>query len=206
MNHQTLEHSALHLPVHERAALAHKLLISLEYQSTADIEKAWHAEAQRRAKFQRVFRRGKRCCTRSVAVIYRFHRAALTEHLDQVAFYETQLPGLGADYLAEFESTMLRICRNPQTFPAIDATALRKTGMRRFPFHFWFWPSLITAGDPFIGPIVWAIELDPSLPLAGNDKIRIERELPDPKARAQMVRDVLRSLGTPFVELAAVQR
>ena len=53
---------------------------------------------------------------------------------------------------------------------------------------------------------MWAIELDPSLPLAGNDKIRIERELPDPKARAQMVRDVLRSLGTPFVELAAVQR
>ena len=49
MNHQTLEHSALHLPVHERAALAHKLLISLEDQSTADIEKAWHAEAQRRA-------------------------------------------------------------------------------------------------------------------------------------------------------------
>jgi hypothetical protein len=42
-------------------------------------------------------------------VIYRLHRAALTEHLDQVAFYETQLPGLGADYLAEFESTMLRI-------------------------------------------------------------------------------------------------
>jgi putative addiction module component (TIGR02574 family) len=49
MNMQTLEHSALHLPVHERAALAHKLLISLEDQSTADIEKAWHAEAQRRA-------------------------------------------------------------------------------------------------------------------------------------------------------------
>ncbi len=68
-------------------------------------------------------------------MIYRFHRAALTEHLDQVAFYESQLPSLGADYLVEFESTMLRICRNPQTFPAIDATALRKTGMRRFPFH-----------------------------------------------------------------------
>jgi hypothetical protein len=36
-----------------------------------------------------------------------------------------------------------------------------------------------------------------------NDKIRIERELPDPKARAQRVRDVLRSLGTPKVEVAA---
>jgi putative addiction module component (TIGR02574 family) len=45
----SLEHSVLHLPTHERAALAQKLLMSLEDQSTADIEKAWHAEAQRRA-------------------------------------------------------------------------------------------------------------------------------------------------------------
>ncbi len=33
--------------------------------------------------------------------------------------------------------------------------------------------------------------------LAGNEKLRIERELPEPKDRAQMVRDVLRSLGQP---------
>ena len=33
--------------------------------------------------------------------------------------------------------------------------------------------------------------------LAGNDKLRIERELPEAKDRAQMVRDVLRSLGRP---------
>jgi transcription-repair coupling factor (superfamily II helicase) len=31
--------------------------------------------------------------------------------------------------------------------------------------------------------------------------VRIERELPDPKARAQMVRNVLRSLGAPKVEV-----
>ena len=31
---------------------------------------------------------------------YRFHRAALAEHLGEVAFYESRLPGLGADYLA----------------------------------------------------------------------------------------------------------
>ena len=35
--------------------------------------------------------------------------------------------------------------------------------------------------------------------LAGNDKLRIEKELKDPKDRAQMVRDVLRSLGQPKV-------
>jgi transcription-repair coupling factor (superfamily II helicase) len=39
--------------------------------------------------------------------------------------------------------------------------------------------------------------------LAGNDRLRIERELPEPHARAQMVRDVLRSLGTPLVQKLA---
>jgi len=33
--------------------------------------------------------------------------------------------------------------------------------------------------------------------LAGNDKLRIEREMPEAKDRAQMIRDVLRALGTP---------
>ena len=33
--------------------------------------------------------------------------------------------------------------------------------------------------------------------LAGNDKLRIERETKEPKDRAQLIRDVLRSLGTP---------
>ena len=33
----------------------------------------------------------------------------------------------------------------------------------------------------------------------GNEKLRIEKELPEPKDRAQMVRDVLRSLGQPKV-------
>jgi transcription-repair coupling factor (superfamily II helicase) len=35
--------------------------------------------------------------------------------------------------------------------------------------------------------------------LAGNEKLRIERELPETKDRAQMVRDVLRSLVQPVV-------
>ena len=38
--------------------------------------------------------------------------------------------------------------------------------------------------------------------LAGNDKLRIERALPEAKDRAQMVRDVLRSLGTPEMATA----
>jgi len=45
--------------------------------------------------------------------------------------------------------------------------------------------------------IIELIQKNKHIKLAGNDKLRIERELPDPKARAQMVRDVLRSLGQP---------
>jgi transcription-repair coupling factor (superfamily II helicase) len=56
--------------------------------------------------------------------------------------------------------------------------------------------------NPPIEPlrIIELIQKNRHIQLAGNDKLRIERELPDPKARAQMVRDILRSLGQPKVE------
>ena len=41
------------------------------------------------------------------------------------------------------------------------------------------------------------IQKNRHIKLAGNDKLRIEKDLPEPKDRAQMVRDVLRSLGQP---------
>ncbi|MDB5893402.1 MAG: transcription-repair coupling factor, partial [Rhodoferax sp.] len=43
--------------------------------------------------------------------------------------------------------------------------------------------------------IIELIQKNKHIKLAGNDKLRIERALPEPKDRAQMVRDVLRSLG-----------
>ena len=53
--------------------------------------------------------------------------------------------------------------------------------------------------NPPVDPmaIISLIQKNKHIKLAGNDKLRIERDLPDPKARAQMVRDVLRSLGQP---------
>ncbi|QJC56042.1 Transcription-repair-coupling factor [Polaromonas vacuolata] len=59
--------------------------------------------------------------------------------------------------------------------------------------------------EPPIEPlaIMHLIQKNRHIKLAGNDKLRIERELPEAKDRAQMVRDVLRSLGKP-VEIAAV--
>ena len=45
--------------------------------------------------------------------------------------------------------------------------------------------------------IIALVQKNRAIKLAGNDKLRIERQLPDPMARAQLVRDVLRSLGQP---------
>ena len=59
--------------------------------------------------------------------------------------------------------------------------------------------------NPPIDPmtIINLIQKNRHIKLTGNDKLRIERELPEAKDRALMVRDVLRSLGQPKVEVAA---
>ena len=55
--------------------------------------------------------------------------------------------------------------------------------------------------QPPIDPmrIIELIQKNKHIKLAGNEKLRIERELKEPKDRAQMVRDILRSLGQPVV-------
>ena len=50
--------------------------------------------------------------------------------------------------------------------------------------------------------IMHLIQKNRHIKLAGNDKLRVERELPEPKDRAQMVRDVLKSLGVPRADVA----
>jgi len=54
--------------------------------------------------------------------------------------------------------------------------------------------------QPPIDPaaIIGLIQKNKQIKLAGNNKLRIERELPEPAMRVQMVRDVLRSLGQPL--------
>lgn len=64
-------------------------------------------------------------------------------------------------------------------------------------------PGVITINfrpNPPVDPmaIIQLIQKNRHIKLAGNDKLRIERELPEAKDRAQMVRDVLRSLGSPL--------
>jgi transcription-repair coupling factor (superfamily II helicase) len=50
--------------------------------------------------------------------------------------------------------------------------------------------------------IIQMIQKNKHIKLAGNEKLRIERTLPEVKDRAQMVRDVLRNLGKPILETA----
>jgi transcription-repair coupling factor (superfamily II helicase) len=45
--------------------------------------------------------------------------------------------------------------------------------------------------------IIQLVQKNKHIKLAGNDKLRIERALPEPHERAQLVREVLRSLGEP---------
>ena len=52
--------------------------------------------------------------------------------------------------------------------------------------------------------ILQLIQKNKHVKLAGNEKLRIERALPEPAARAQLVRDLLRSLGQPLVAAATL--
>ncbi|MDR3006276.1 MAG: transcription-repair coupling factor [Acidovorax sp.] len=60
--------------------------------------------------------------------------------------------------------------------------------------------SITFKPNPPIDPmqIIHLIQKNKHIKLAGNDKLRIERTLEDPQARAQLVRDVLKSLGQPL--------
>jgi len=55
--------------------------------------------------------------------------------------------------------------------------------------------------NPPIEPlaIIQLVQKNKHIKLAGNDKLRIERSLVEVRDRAQLVRDVLKSLGTPKV-------
>jgi len=68
-------------------------------------------------------------------------------------------------------------------------------------------PGVITITfkpQPPVDPmaIIHLIQKNKHIKLAGNEKLRIERELSEARDRAQMVRDVLRSLGRPLTEEA----
>ncbi|MEO6660311.1 MAG: TRCF domain-containing protein, partial [Burkholderiaceae bacterium] len=52
--------------------------------------------------------------------------------------------------------------------------------------------------------IIELVQKNRHIRLAGNDRLRIERDTPEPKDRAQLIRDVLRALGAPKTAEATV--
>jgi len=66
---------------------------------------------------------------------YQFHPDAFDEHHDSVAFYQNRLPGLGADYIAEFDALMARVCHTPDRYPTIADPDIHRAGLKRFPFY-----------------------------------------------------------------------
>ena len=71
-------------------------------------------------------------------MIYQFHPEAEAEHLETVAYYETRQAGLGAFYLAEFESSLQWVCEAPSHYPIEREPDIRRIRLRRFPFTILF--------------------------------------------------------------------
>jgi toxin ParE1/3/4 len=63
-----------------------------------------------------------------------FHRAAAAEYLEQVSFYESQQPGLGARFIADVEAALRRICEHPAAYRIAREPDIRRAYTRRFPF------------------------------------------------------------------------
>ncbi len=102
--------------------------------------------------------------------------------LEEVTDRFGKLPAQGQTL---FDTHRLRVMAKPYGVIKVDAN-----------------PQLINITfkpNPPVDPmaIITLVQKNKHIKLAGNDKLRIDRALPDPKDRAQMVRDILRSLGTP---------
>jgi len=84
-----------------------------------------------------------------------------------------------------FDTHRLRVMAKPYGVQKIDAGPML--------INITFRPN--PPVDPMA--IITLVQKNKHIKLAGNDKLRIDKALPEPKDRAQLVRDVLRSLGQP---------
>jgi toxin ParE1/3/4 len=66
-----------------------------------------------------------------------FRRAARAEFIEAAAWYETQRPGLGVEFIAEIERCVDAAAERPTTYPAIDED-VRRVVANRFPFSVYF--------------------------------------------------------------------
>jgi toxin ParE1/3/4 len=71
-------------------------------------------------------------------VSYFFHPEARAELLEQVAFYESRRRGLGARFLAAFETTMEQVCAAPRRHRIECPPDLRRCRIAGFPYDILF--------------------------------------------------------------------
>ena len=107
--------------------------------------------------------------------------------LEEVTDRFGKLPAQGQTL---FDTHRLRVQARPLGVLKIDASAKL--------MHVTF-----RAGAPIdTRRIIELVQKNRAIKLAGNDKLRVERELATPLERAQFLRDLLRSLGPPLAAAA----
>ena len=63
-----------------------------------------------------------------------FHPAAESEDLEAIAYYESKRPGLGASFLAEFETAIGAVLATPHRNPVEKPPDVRRKRLERFPY------------------------------------------------------------------------
>ena len=66
---------------------------------------------------------------------YFFNEAARVEHLEHVAYYEACQQGLGARYLAAFDSAMESVCNEPDRYRVEFLPGIRRFRVPGFPYN-----------------------------------------------------------------------
>ena len=64
---------------------------------------------------------------------FRILSDALKDLASAIQYYETESPGLGADFLSEYEKAISRIRQFPEAWSPVNAS-LRRCLLRRFPY------------------------------------------------------------------------
>ena len=66
---------------------------------------------------------------------YFFNPLARVEHLEHVAYYESQQPGLGARYLGAFDVAMVKVCEAPHRYRVEFPPNIRRYRIPGFPYN-----------------------------------------------------------------------
>lgn len=77
----------------------------------------------------------------------RFLPEAEAEHLDQIAWYESQRAGLGARYLDDVVDGLAIISEGPHRQPQVAGSDLHRLLLKRFPFSIYY---AIREGDVLV--------------------------------------------------------